>query len=273
MNSTEDAYSDLGGGTAPSPPVHRDRHGMIDKSAPDDEEYPREWTPEQRVKSTWAKMQARRDQQEHDDALRYPSSLLTEPPASEETRARALQDFSNSQLSFADVDDDAPDEALLHINALLVPCPFCRSSVGEPCTKPGMPGRERDKLTDIPGHPARIVAAALAKGFSQEEADAFVLGATMRQTKRVRASWGARDVPPPPPEPRHQPPPPEVDTSAERGREIAESGVHAPPAEKPPAQPPSEMGWRDEKGRLHFPDSERLDRDFAKRYEKLFGTI
>ena len=273
-----DAYSDLGGGAAqppPAPPVRRDRHGMIDKAAPDDEEYPREWTPEQRVKASWAKIQARRDQQEYEQATNFPNTLLKEPPAGEATRASALQDFASSQMNFDDLDEDDPDEAVLYMNPLLVRCPFCHSTAGEPCTKPGMAGHEREKLTDIAAHPSRIEAAAKAKGMSDELAQALATTATKRQARKARASWPASMLSKPLPAEAPKVTSggqPQRDTSPERGREVAESGVHAPPAGKSPAQPPSEMGWRDEKGRLHFPDSEVLDRDFAKRYEKLFGT-
>jgi hypothetical protein len=210
---SDDAYSDLGGGTAQAPPtapLPRDRYGKIDKSAPDDEDYPADWTPEQRVKASWAKLQAYRDQEERDDALRYPGTLLTAPPASDETRAKALQDF---QLSFGGLDDDEPDEALLHVNPLLVRCPFCKASVGEHCTVSGMPGRPRDNLAAISGHPSRIEAAAVAAGYGAADSPAvvaIVAAAAKRSVKRQRAKWSEelatpKPIPMPEPEPEGGP--------------------------------------------------------------------
>jgi hypothetical protein len=191
----------------------RDRYGKVDKSEPDDEEYPRDWTPEQRLKATWEKLQAFRDGKERDDALANPGSLLTTPPASAATRAKAMQDF---QLSFGDLDDDDPDEALLHVNPLLVRCPYCRAVAGSHCTKAGMPGQPRELLTAIAGHPARIEAAAVAAGYSEAEVQAIVTAAQKRSVKRERSKWSERDNAKPPPEPRAPDPEPEPpDYSAE----------------------------------------------------------
>lgn len=207
MSSTDDAYSDLGGGApqAPEPPpLPRDRYGKIDKAEPEDEDYPRDWTPEQRVKASWEKLQAFRDRLEHDDALANPASLLTSRPASAETRAKAMQEF---QLSFGDLDDDDPDEALLHVNPLLVRCPYCRAVAGSHCTKAGMPGQPHEILTAIAGHPARIEAAAVAAGYTKDEVAAIVTAAQKRSVKRERSKWTERDKAKVPPEPR--PPDPE----------------------------------------------------------------
>jgi hypothetical protein len=56
--------------------VRRDRYGEIDKSAPDEDDYPSEWTSEQRVAAYWEKIRARRND--------------FNPPAGETVRGEAM---------------------------------------------------------------------------------------------------------------------------------------------------------------------------------------
>jgi hypothetical protein len=179
-----------------------DRFNKIDKSVPDDEDYPADWTPEQRLKATWEKLQARRDQSEYEEAINRPGSLLIKPPASDEARAAAIQTFANSQLSFDDVEDRG---SLPYVNPLLVVCPFCNAVRGAPCTKSGMPGKPRENLEAIAGHPARIEAAARAAGHDEPTVQAILTAAQKRSVNRQRAKWTERDKAKPPPEPIAKP--------------------------------------------------------------------
>jgi hypothetical protein len=166
--------------------VRYDRYNRIDKSEPDEPDYPSDWTSEQRVKASWAKLQARRDQSEYEDAIRRPGALLIKPPASDEARAKAIQQFVNRQMSFDDVD---ADDALPYVNPLLVRCSYCKAAVGAPCLRPGMPGQPPEPMTAIAGHPSRIEAAARAAGHPEPVVDAIVAAAAKRSVKRQRAKW------------------------------------------------------------------------------------
>jgi hypothetical protein len=175
-------------------PPPRDQWGHIDKAAPDPEEYPANWTPEQRLAATWATMQQHREQREYEQAIKHPSTLLSSPPATAAARAAAIQQFASGQLSLDEVDD----AALPHVNPLLVPCPHCTAKAGARCTLPGMPGHGREPMESIAGHPSRIEAAARAAGHPEQTVQAIVTQAQRRQYKRQTSRWTDRDraVPP-----------------------------------------------------------------------------
>ena len=246
--------------------VRRDKDGYVDKTAPDEPDYPADWTAEQRVQDYWNRIQGYRDQQEYEDAIARPGTLLKQPPASQATRAAALAAFANRNL---DLDDG--EEGPGYVNVRLVKCPFCQASVGEPCTKPGMPGKPREKLTDIAGHPSRVTAAALAQGYTQEQADELAAGASVRQAVRVRTAWLPGDMPPAPPEQRREVNPEPVDVSAQRGEQISASRGYTPPPQEPPPDEIPGGGWRDKAGRVRFPDTDAMDRAWAQRQDTLFG--
>ena len=249
--------------------VRRDRHGYVDKSAPDEPDYPPDWTAEQRTGAYWTRIQGYREQREYEDAVARPGSLLNAPPASQATRAAAMAAFANR---FAVDGDDDGEDGTPYVNMRLVGCPFCQADVREPCMKPGMPGQDREELTDIAAHPSRVAAAALAQGFSQEQADALVTRHTVRQAIRVRTVWLPGDVPPAPPEQRREVAAVPVDASVARGERIVAAGEYTPPDE--PGPEPEGIpggGYRDERGKLHFPDTDALDRDWSQLQGALFG--
>jgi hypothetical protein len=68
--------------------VRRDRYGYIDKSEPDDPEYPAEWGPDERLASYWESIDRRRDEA----ALAANDAL----PASQETRAACMDEIRRS---------------------------------------------------------------------------------------------------------------------------------------------------------------------------------
>ena len=76
----------------------------------------------------------------------------------------------------------------MSVNMLMVACQFCGAAVGEHCTKSGMPGKCREQLTSIAGHPSRI-AAAVAAGYSEGEARMLATAAANGQARRVRTAW------------------------------------------------------------------------------------
>ena len=211
--------------------VRRDRYSYVDKSEPDDEDgYPADWTTEQRLKAYWAKIQAYRDQAEYEQAVAHPGSLLIKPPASAEARAKAITVFANrNQLAFDDA--DATDDAVPHVNPLLVGCPYCKSGVGDRCTKAGMPGQPREKLTSIAGHPARIERAARQAGHPESVVAQIVAVATYRQARAQRSQWTDQDQPivpiTTPPAPK-----PEIPDQSDN------TGSQQSPASDAPQEPP-----------------------------------
>ena len=198
MDPDERPYAQLGGGPVIPPGVPRDRFGLVDKSAPDDEDYPADWTPDQRKAAYWAKINRLRDEYEREQAASRFGSLLKAPPATAVQRHQAIESFLNSQRAFDDPDDDE----IPYVNVLTVPCGFCKSAVGEQCTVWGLPGRPREKLKKIPGHPMRIRAAAIEAGFDAARAELIVDAMMARQARRARNGWTPADIPKPPPERR-----------------------------------------------------------------------
>jgi hypothetical protein len=67
--------------------VRRDRYGYIDKSAPDDPEYPAEWNSEQRVSAYWKRIHDRQNEQ----TASAPEGWADDLPASDQTRAEAME--------------------------------------------------------------------------------------------------------------------------------------------------------------------------------------
>lgn len=75
------------------------------------------------------------------------------------------------------------------MNVLVVACPFCAAAPGERCTKSGMPGKCREQLRSIAGHPSRIIAAALASGYDETQARAIAAAHSRGQARKERAGW------------------------------------------------------------------------------------
>lgn len=77
----------------------------------------------------------------------------------------------------------------MSVNVLMVPCRFCGAPAGEHCTKSGLPGKCRERLTSIAAHLSRIEAAALAAGYSAPAAAGLVDAAAAGQMRRIRDDW------------------------------------------------------------------------------------
>jgi hypothetical protein len=166
----QDRLQRSGQESEPSTDGPRDRWGYVDKSVPDDPDCPPEWTAAQRLDAYWAKINRLRDQQEYEQARNHPGSLLPKPPASAAHRAKVLATFANRQ---AGLPDDDPDE-VPWVNVLAVTCGYCGVPAGERCVgRAGLPGQPAERLTTIPGHPTRIVKAAIAAGHSEASAEAI----------------------------------------------------------------------------------------------------
>lgn len=170
-------YVDPDGGYIDEHGIRRDRYGAIDKSAPE-LEYPDGWTTDQRLDATWKHVR-------ESAAPEYAG--LKVRPATAEARDAAMRQIAKTLGTLPDDDDDD----LPRINALMVPCPFCKASKGSPCRTP-----EGDKLRRSPGHPKRITAAAVAAGYSQERAERIsdeIFTKVMRKYRadipRANTSW------------------------------------------------------------------------------------
>lgn len=161
--------------------TERDRHGYIDKSAPEDDEYPPEWTAQQRVAATWQRIQELRDMAEYEQAMNRPGTLSKKRPASAAQRAKAMAAVA-AQYSFDDVDEDTP-----YVNPLSVRCEFCQSPQGEPCTMAGMPGQPREKRQRA--HPGRLEAAARAAGMDEHVVQTIVDASAKAALKGARERW------------------------------------------------------------------------------------
>jgi hypothetical protein len=172
--------------------TRRDRHGYIDRSAPEDDEYPPEWTAQQRVGAYWQRIQELRDMGEYEQAISRPGTLSRQRPASAAQRAKAMAAVA-AQYSFDDVDDDAP-----YVNPLSVRCEFCQSPQGEACTMAGMPGQPREKRQRA--HPGRLEAAARAAGMDEHAVRAIVDASAKAALNGARQRWpvnvtGYRETP------------------------------------------------------------------------------
>lgn len=161
--------------------TRRDRHGYIDRSAPEDDEYPPEWTAQQRVAAYWQRIQDLRDMVEYEQAISRPGTLSRERPASAAGRAKAMAAVA-AQYSFEDVDEDVP-----YVNPLAVRCEFCQSPQGEACTMAGMPGQEREKRQRA--HPVRLEAAARAAGMDEHLVRTIVDASAKAALKGARERW------------------------------------------------------------------------------------
>jgi hypothetical protein len=109
------------------------------------------------------------------------------PPASMQHRVNALAEITEILA------DEHPRSGP-YVNPLLVSCDFCGSAVGEHCTKAGMPGKPRENLEWIAGHPSRIEKAAIALGYSAGDA-ARVSTVMSRRQASVLSKRGPRFVP------------------------------------------------------------------------------
>ena len=269
--------------------VRRDRYGYIDKSAPDPEPYPAEWTSEQRVAAYWAQLRNK-----HTPAAAAPPGELpwfdpfSMPPCPDCGSTRSCSCHELDVPQFVHPNDELPPASPEHIrrcrawlaqhqaakvgapippvetaglSPLSVACPFCKASAGERCRNP-MPGNANAPFKGW-AHPSRLEAVGIG--------DKAQAGARQVAVDRVRATAPAVALPAD--RGVSGGGQPTVDTSAERGQMIAASGIYAPtePTESTPPKEPPEMGYRDTKGLLHFPDTDALDAKWAQRYESVFG--
>lgn len=193
--------------------ARRDRYGFIDKSMPDEPDYPADWDSAQRLNESWARIDEFRDRQEHAMAFSRPSSLLLSPPASAETRARALAEFAAHQGTL-DGGEVMIDESIPHVNALAVACPFCQAAVGDKCSVAPMPvgkystsGKRvealsagREKVAWF--HPSRVETAAIEQGLGTSKDDPLIRALVAiecgKQVSRAKQGWGPRDAAPAP---------------------------------------------------------------------------
>jgi hypothetical protein len=270
------------------PAVRRDRYGYIDKSAPDPEPYPADWTAEQRVAAYWNQLRTSHREppppapQElpwfdpfsmppcpdcgstrpcscHE--LDVPVSVHPEdakPLASPEHIRRCRAWLAQHQA--AKVGAPIPPVETAGLSPLSVACPFCKVPAGQRCVNP-RPGNAHEPFRGW-AHPSRLEAVGV-----DDKAQA---GARQVLVERAREAAPAMAMTP---EKKSSAASAAMDTSAARGKEIFESGVHEPPpgAEGPKLPPIPGGGYRDEKGLLHFPDTDALDAKWAERYESVFG--
>lgn len=170
--------------------MQRDRHGYIDRSAPEDDDYPPEWTAQQRVAAYWQRIQELRDMGEYEQAMRRPGTLSRQRPATDAERSKAMAAVA-AQYSFDDVDEDVP-----YVNPLAVRCEFCQSPQWEPCTMAmaGLPGQPREKRQRA--HPVRLEAAARAAGMDEHLVQRIVDASAKAALKGARQRWAALGKPP-----------------------------------------------------------------------------
>ena len=176
------------------PNVKRDRYGYVDKSAPDEEEYPAEWTTEQRMKATWESIE------------RYRDGLSVSGERDEKSTPGRKASSSVRQQAMADIRrilnktpiGATPDGETFDINPNTVRCPFCGSGVNEVCTIAGMPGRPREPMRRSRAHPSRIEAAAKAAGMTVQAAQVLARKDQMAAVRKFReenpaAQWAASE--------------------------------------------------------------------------------
>lgn len=271
------------------PAVRRDRYGYLDKSAPDPEPYPAEWTAEQRVAAYWSQLRSRHTPPAAAPAVElpwfdpfclppcpdcgstsscncheldrpefvHPEEAL--PPASPEHIRRCRAWLAQHQA--AKVGAPIPPVETAGLSPLSVGCPHCKVPAGQRCVNP-RPGNAHEPFKGW-AHPSRLAAVGVGDkdqaGARQVLVDRARSASPAMALPADRAGSGGGQ--------------PQLDTSAARGKQIFESGVHNPPpgAEGPKLPPIPGGGYRDEKGLLHFPDTDALDAKWAQRYESVFG--
>lgn len=273
------------------PEVRRDRYGYIDKSAPDPEPYPEDWTPAQRVSAYWAQLRnkhlaapPRTETLPFFDPFCLPpcpdcgstrSCLCHEmdrpaqvhpndelPPASPEHIRRVRAWYVQHQA--AKCGAPIPPVETAGLSPLSVACPHCKAPEGQRCVNPRLGDANEPFKGGV--HPSRLEAVGIP--------DAAQAGARQVLVDRARAAAPAVAFPvtDSPTSPTAQ----GLDAAAliERGKAIAAAGTYTPT--EPPApsqqQEPPELGRRDEHGQLHFPDTDALDAEWAARHERVFGS-
>lgn len=162
--------------------VRRDQFGAVDKAAPDEDDFPAEWTSEQRLSAYWDRVHAHRDQAEYRMATTRPGSLLMARPASGDTRAQVLAQFSKQYTL-------DPDDSVPQVDPHKVACPFCKVRAGSVCTVAG----QDEKLRGIVAHPSRVELAAVRAGFPEDVVEEIVASAQRRQARLVQSGWSERD--------------------------------------------------------------------------------
>jgi hypothetical protein len=269
--------------------VRRDRYGYIDKSAPDPEPYPADWTGEQRVAAYWNQLRT----SHREPAAPAPQELpwfdpFSMPPCPDcgSTRPCSCHELDVprsvhpedalplaspehirrcrawlAQHQAAKVGAPIPPVETAGLSPLSVGCPFCKVPAGQRCVNP-RPGNAHEPLKGW-AHPSRLEAVGV--GDTAQAGARQVLIDRAREAAPAFALPADRGV-----SGGGQPTP---DSSAARGKQIFESGVHEPPpgAEGPKLPPIPGGGYRDAKGLLRFPDTDALDAQWAARYESVFG--
>lgn len=173
------------------PGARRDSFGILDKSASEDD-WPRDWTPFQRLNAYWQKVDAHRDKQEYNMGASGSPRLLKARAASDEARAAVMAAFADRKFALADADEVGPQGNPL--NALGVACPFCRARAGTKCTASGT----NVKLTSMSAHPARVELAACEAGHPPDVVAGIVEATCRRQAVLVRSTWSDQDKVPAP---------------------------------------------------------------------------
>jgi hypothetical protein len=271
------------------PAVRRDRYGYVDKSAPDPEPYPADWTPAQRVAAYWSQLRNKHPQasapaqklpwfdpfclppcpdcgstrsclcHEQDRPSVHPNDEA--PPASPEHILRCRAWLAQHQA--AKVGAPIPPVETAGISPLSVACPHCAVPAGQRCINP----RPRNATEPLRGwHPSRLEAVGIDDGAQA--------GARQVLVDRARAAGPALGLPTQTAVAEAPAVPPAANAGAliERGKAIAEAGVHEPAEPTPVApEPIPGGGYRDERGQLHFPDTDALDASWAARYDSVFG--
>ena len=146
----------------------RDRYGYVDKAAPEDGEYPAEFTPAQRVQAYWQRLQEHRDMREYEQAIAHPRTLSPTRPATASQRAKAMALVASHQYALDELTEGAP-----YVNPLTVRCGFCGAPQGDQCTVAGMPGQPREQR--VVAHPMRIQDAGRKAGLDEHQINAILL--------------------------------------------------------------------------------------------------